>query len=571
MIAVPQQGKDIPHSAGPARTAADNASQAFLASMGSLLYRHAYILGMHTIRAFKRSGRRIARLFRPVKRWVSRKADRVLWQQCRAASAECKRFAAGFPVAADRVRTAWRQHPLKAVGQVLALPVLAFRRHRRAFGRIANIAAPAGALAVLALTVQFWAGQHFALALEVDGQQVGYIQDESVLDAASAMAEGRVQGGTFEWEHSPRLAIAIADEETIMSEEDLCNELLRMSSDAVAQMYGLYIDGEFEGATVSRDGLEQALQAVKDTYTGDEEATVSFLQAVEIREALYPVISVRTGSAMVTHLLSDKTVQGTHAVQEGDTFDTVAKRYGITEDELRALNPAVDAPAPGVVLDVVYIAPRIQVQVEREETYTQEIAYSKVTKESAELYVGQEKVTGGEKGEKTVTAKVVFVNGEEVSRQVMSETVSKEPVEMVILVGTKTLSGTPDQNKGSFIWPVPVCQNISRGLSYGHHGLDICNGPVTVNNQPFVAAAGGTVIEASYGWNGGYGNMVRIDHGNGYTSYYAHCNTLSVTVGQKVNAGDMLGLIGNTGDSDGPHLHFEIRYNGNPVNPYQFF
>ena len=94
---------------------------------------------------------------------------------------------------------------------------------------------------------------------------------------------------------------------------------------------------------------------------------------------------------------------------------------------------------------------------------------------------------------------------------------------------------------------------------------------MTVNNQPFVAAAAGTVIEASSGWNGGYGNMVRVDHGNGYVTVYAHCNALSVSVGQKVQAGETLGLIGNTGASDGPHLHFEVLYNGRIMDPLLFF
>lgn len=571
MIAVPQQGKDIPHSVSPARAVSDKTWKAHLTSMGSLLYRHCYILGMHTIRLFKRSGRRIARFFRPVNRWLTKATNAVVVRSWQAAVAECKRFAAGFPLAAERLRVAWQQHPLKAVGQALILPFLAARRHRRALGHIGNFAAPATALAVLALTLQFWTGQHFALALEVNGEQVGYIQDESVLDAASAMAESRVAEGTFEWNESPRLSIAMADEETVLSEEDLCNELLRMSSDTVAQLYGLYIDGEFEGATMTREGMDAVLEEVKNTYEADEQDTVTILQTVEIREALYPVKSIRTISTLAKHLLADKTVETTYTVQKNDTWKTIAERFDITEKALKEANPDVETLETDVTLQVAYTTPRIQVQVERMETYTKEIAYDSVTKQTNDLYKGQQNVTGGEKGQKTIKANVVLVNGEEVSRQVISETVTKEPVQQVIWEGTKTISGAPGQNKGSFVWPVPICQNISRGLSYGHDGLDICNGPVTVNNQPFVAAAGGTVIEASYGWNGGYGNMVKIDHGNGYVSYYAHCNSLSVTTGQQVNAGDMLGLIGNTGASDGPHLHFEIRYNGTPVDPYQFF
>ncbi len=84
-------------------------------------------------------------------------------------------------------------------------------------------------------------------------------------------------------------------------------------------------------------------------------------------------------------------------------------------------------------------------------------------------------------------------------------------------------------------------------------------------NDPIYAADGGTVITA--GWNGGYGNLVRVDHGNGFITYYGHFNSFAVALGQAVGQGQLLGYCGTTGNSTGPHLHFEIRYNGIPQNP----
>lgn len=94
-----------------------------------------------------------------------------------------------------------------------------------------------------------------------------------------------------------------------------------------------------------------------------------------------------------------------------------------------------------------------------------------------------------------------------------------------------------------------------------HAGMDI-NGNT---GDPIAAAKGGTVILA--GWNGGYGNAVVISHGDGITSLYAHQSSISVSVGQNVGRGEVVGAVGSTGQSTGPHLHFEIRVNGSAVNP----
>jgi murein DD-endopeptidase MepM/ murein hydrolase activator NlpD len=94
-----------------------------------------------------------------------------------------------------------------------------------------------------------------------------------------------------------------------------------------------------------------------------------------------------------------------------------------------------------------------------------------------------------------------------------------------------------------------------------HPGIDIGVGFGT----PIHAAASGIVILA--GPDGGYGNFVVIDHGNNLATAYAHQESIAVTVGQHVNQGDVIGYVGSTGFSTGPHLHFEVRINGNPVDP----
>lgn len=98
-----------------------------------------------------------------------------------------------------------------------------------------------------------------------------------------------------------------------------------------------------------------------------------------------------------------------------------------------------------------------------------------------------------------------------------------------------------------------------------HKGLDIANSIGT----PIMAAASGTVTYAQYN-NGGYGNLVIISHGNGVQTYYGHCSKLFVTAGQTVSQGEVISAMGSTGQSTGPHLHFEIRLNGTAQNPQNY-
>ena len=98
-----------------------------------------------------------------------------------------------------------------------------------------------------------------------------------------------------------------------------------------------------------------------------------------------------------------------------------------------------------------------------------------------------------------------------------------------------------------------------------HEGLDFAADKGT----PVYATADGKVVNAS--WESGYGNLVEIDHGYGYVTRYAHLSKFKVKEGQTVKRGDLIAETGNTGKSTGPHLHYEVRYNGAPQNPINYY
>ena len=123
---------------------------------------------------------------------------------------------------------------------------------------------------------------------------------------------------------------------------------------------------------------------------------------------------------------------------------------------------------------------------------------------------------------------------------------------------------------GQFTWPVPGYTHISCGYSSDHKAIDInrTNGN-SIDGAPIVAANSGKVVKA--GWDNSYGNFVMIDHGGGYSTLYAHASSLAVGTGQQVERGQTIAYVGSTGDSTGPHLHFEVRVDGVRQNPFNWF
>lgn len=131
--------------------------------------------------------------------------------------------------------------------------------------------------------------------------------------------------------------------------------------------------------------------------------------------------------------------------------------------------------------------------------------------------------------------------------------------------GACTISGVGLFGSGSFIWPSSVHYISGNQYGPGHRAIDIGAGM----GSPLFAADSGTVVYA--GWmNGGYGNFVVIDHGNGFQTLYEHLDQIHVSCGDNIFQGSQIGTSGTTGNSTGAHLHFEIRYAGAAVNPWDY-
>lgn len=266
-----------------------------------------------------------------------------------------------------------------------------------------------------------------------------------------------------------------------------------------------------------------------------------------------------------------------YIVVEGDNTWDIAMQYGMREERLLELNPEIEDETKlqiGQVIKVEKTTPVLSITTVEEATYKQVIPGDIEYVVFSNLYEGQTKVyQEGSDGLKEVTVSVTKVNGEEVGRELVSETVISEPVTKVIGYGVKKKPVEQEtavsSGNGGYIHPLKGrgCVSSGYGSRWGrfHKGIDFAASAGT----PIYASAEGKVVYSGYN-TGGYGNLVIIEHSNGAQTYYAHCSRLYVNVGDKVSQGQRIAGVGTTGDSTGNHLHFEIRIDGSPVNPSKY-
>lgn len=252
-----------------------------------------------------------------------------------------------------------------------------------------------------------------------------------------------------------------------------------------------------------------------------------------------------------------------YTVRAGDTIEAIAQRFGLLPTTLIWSNQAVeDSP------DVLKIGQELNILPINGIYYTIEDGDSLAEiaekfKVKAEGIVASPLNTLAENPNLIIGSKLVIPNGVKPFKARTVEASSS---------GTKSSAYTTYSApapayipaSGNFMWPTAATY-VSQGFHWGHRALDIAASV----GVPVYASDSGCVSYA--GWsNVGYGYMVMLNHGNGFQSLYGHLSQYYVDPGQCVNRGQVIGAMGSTGNSTGPHLHFEIRVNGVPDNPYYY-
>lgn len=264
--------------------------------------------------------------------------------------------------------------------------------------------------------------------------------------------------------------------------------------------------------------------------------------------------------------------RSTYAVQAFDTIPGIAWLNQITVQHLMNNNTDLikqenQIIEPGTILDTTKLQSPIQVQVIRE-SLAREVVYPQPTQYiyDSTMVEGRSDVVQSEAlGYKNVKYEETYINGTLTGATAQSERIIQAPQREIIRVGTRVI---PNIGSGNFRSPVDnSLLTCGWGCYYGHMAADLQN---AYNNYGAVYASDrGTVISNKYDSIGGY-QMV-IDHNNGYQTYYGHMSVPGfIQVGSTVYKGEVIGKIGRTGVATGPHVHFEIRYNGVRQNPCRY-
>lgn len=409
--------------------------------------------------------------------------------------------------------------------------------------------------------------------------------DDEAAGEETTMSSLNLEGEKYALTTSAKYSLSVVRKIDLATEEDLYADVYNAVSELVGKNWGLYIDGELKAASENRQHLDVILNEIKAPYETDEaNSRIEFVEDVVIKKGMFSSDMLKDEAGLRAMFETDSDNPAYYICQDGDYMSTIAAKFDMTTAQLRALNPNVEETAIYEGLKLNIAAPDIYLRVKtvKTEVYTESVDFSVKRENDSSMYVGNTKVkTQGVKGQKEVTAEVTYIDGKRVGKQVVDSHIIKKPVDKVILVGTKKrsyssgggyVSGNFSQGSGSSSGSLtnPLAGSyVSCGwYGYsGHRAVDLCLRGGTLN-APIRAADGGTVIFS--GWAGGYGNMIKIQHSGGMVTAYAHLNSRFVQVGDKVSKGQTIGRAGSTGNSTGPHLHFEVIINGTRVNPMNY-
>ena len=414
--------------------------------------------------------------------------------------------------------------------------LLSFRRHTHFWKSVRNVAFPLAVIILLFVVLPSFDNRVSALEVIYNGQIIGYVENERDFDKAKLMAQSLFKENDSLLHVPTYRAVKVTPAK--LTETISLSESIIASSDTQYNMAcGVYIDGEFLCAVQNESDARAVFDSILAPYEkkAAKGTAVAFTEEISYVQSLYP--------------------------EESDSLWSIDKLKETAQKKLR-------------------------VKVMKTRQRKEKIPFETVKKNSSSLYKGTTKTSQkGQKGEVLITELLTYIDGKLSYTSTVSKVQTKAPVNEIILVGTKQgniyswYSGG-SYYQGSFIWPTRGANTISSYYGYRnpsisgwgfHGGIDIITGYGNSTGVPVVAAASGTVVSVSRSYRG-YGHMVLIDHGGGLRTRYAHMQPGSITVylGQKVSMGQQIGRIGSTGNSTGPHLHFEVLLNGVKKNPLNY-
>ncbi|MBO7319077.1 MAG: M23 family metallopeptidase [Clostridia bacterium] len=401
-----------------------------------------------------------------------------------------------------------------------------------------SYALPLAVLAIICFGLYSYNSNVPALKIMLRGNTIAYPENHSIWTEGKNKALSMIyaDGDSADFLGDITFEMERVNVNKLCSADVISENLLADSSTEYKRACGIYIDGKLLCATHNESdalGVLDSILAPYEAKAGDD-TIVGFVEEIEYIQGYYPENSdiIWDSSKLLETLQSDKSP--------------------------------------------------VRVKTMKTVTRYETIKFDTVKRKTSALYKGTKKtLQKGKNGKMQITELVTYIDSVKTYTATVSEKVVVAPTDEIVQVGTKTSNyGGSYGSSTGFIWPTRGAYRVSSyygyrsasisGWSY-HGGIDIVLGSGSSAGIPVVASASGTVVVANSGWRG-YGHTVVIDHGNGIRTRYAHMypGSITVRVGQRVYQGQQIGRIGSTGNSTGPHLHFEMLINGRKVNPYPY-
>jgi murein DD-endopeptidase MepM/ murein hydrolase activator NlpD len=322
----------------------------------------------------------------------------------------------------------------------------------------------------------------------------------------------------------------------------------------------------------NNEDAKRVIEGVKEYYypkIQNAKVTIkssNILESISVKDIKVDPKSVLSVSAAIKKIVNGRGAEKKYMIKDGDTIWDVAVTNNINIEDIKAANPDInmDKIKIGQVIKLAVNLPYVNVRIIAKIDSKEQIPYDSKKVTDKKIRTGYKKVKmHGRNGVAQIIKNVVIENGDLIDENVIVNKTLIAAKDEIVVVGGKTPLYAAT---GSFLKPARGRLSSPFGRRWGkmHEGIDLA-GPT---GTPIEAADSGKI--SFVGRRSGYGLCVMINHGNGLQTLYGHTSKVFVKAGQSVAKGQRIASIGSTGRSTGPHLHFEVRKNGIPVNPLAY-